>query len=233
MLHNPILTIDTVIFHWNGEVLKVLLEKRDKQPFESAWALPGGFVHTDEDKTLANARDRILKQKVGFIPPYLDKVDSIGDSSRDPRGWAVSVIYLGILQAADRRANHAFENLKFVSVAEVLEGKHDLAFDHVEIIQLAFSRLAVRSGYSSIPLWFLPKEFTIRQLLDVHTALMGSEPNKVSVLKRYVSSGIIEAVIDDTTNLPKKIARPSGPKATIYRHNLKEPVNFAGVMGSA
>lgn len=233
MLHNPILTIDTVILHWNGKALSVLLEKRDKQPFENAWAVPGGFVHTNEDKCLASARDRIVREKVGFEPPYFEKIDSIGDSTRDPRGWAVSVIYLGILSAEDSHPKKKFSNLKFVSLEEVLAGKHDLAFDHVEIIRAAFSRIAVKCGYSSIPLWFLPKEFTVPDLIDVHAAFMNGKPNKVSVLKRYVTSGIIEPVIDEKTRKPLKIVRPAGPKATLYRHNLLEPVNFAGVMGSA
>lgn len=233
MLHNPILTIDTVIFHWNGESLCVLLEKRDKQPFEGVWALPGGFVHTNEDANLAAARDRILKAKVGFIAPYIEKVDSIGDATRDSRGWAVSIIYLGILDASNPNAKKASDHLKFVDVNDVIEGNHPLAFDHVEIVRLAFQRLVIRCGYSSIPLQFLPTEFTIRELLDIHAALMGSDPNKVSVTKRYVNTGMIMPVIDPETQLPKKISRPAGPKPTIYEHNQVKPVNFAGVMGSA
>lgn len=232
MLHNPILTIDTVIFHWDGESLNVMLEKREKEPFKDTWALPGGFVHTNEDKCLASARDRILKEKGGIKPPYFEKVDSIGSPDRDPRGWAVSVIYLGILKAEDRRPRRADKNIMFANVHDVMEGQYDLAFDHVKIVELAFLRLAVRCGYSAIPLWFMPKEFTIRQLLDIHEVLMGSPPNKPSVLKRYVESGTIEAIIDPETNQPKKVSRPAGPRATIYRHNLKEPVNFAGVMGT-
>lgn len=232
MLHNPILTVDTVIFHWNGEALRVLLEKRDRPPFEGAWALPGGFVHTNEDESLSAARDRILTDKVGIVPPYSEKVDSIGNATRDPRGWAVSVIYLGILKAEDRRPNHAYDHIKFVNVHEILNDEHDLAFDHVEIVRLAFQRLAVKCGYSTIPLQFMPPEFTFRMLLDIHRELMGVEPNKMSVDKRYRASEKIQPIIDPKTQKPKKISSPSGPNATVYRHNIQEPVNFAGVLGA-
>ena len=47
----PLLTVDTVILTLIDARLHVLLVRRNKAPQKGVWTLPGGFVHTDEDKT--------------------------------------------------------------------------------------------------------------------------------------------------------------------------------------
>lgn len=230
MLHNPILTIDCVIFHWDGTKLYVLVENRDRSPFEGQWSLPGGFVHTNEDVNLETARDRIVLEKAGFVPFYFEKVDSIGSATRDPRGWAISIIYLGLLTPDHERIQDSRH--QYLEISEVLDGQHPLAFDHVEIIRLAYQRLSIRCGYSSVPLWLLPESgFTVRELMEVHQALMGKMPNKMSVHKRYVASGIIKPMVNSGAHKPVKRTSTNGPMPTVYSHDLTEPVNFAGVLG--
>ncbi|MFW5789533.1 MAG: NUDIX domain-containing protein, partial [Spirochaetota bacterium] len=52
---HPAVTVDCVVFGLDdteGE-LSVLLIERGEEPFEGAWALPGGFVRMDEDLDVA------------------------------------------------------------------------------------------------------------------------------------------------------------------------------------
>ena len=59
----PALTVDCVVFGLDEEDLKVLLIKRDLEPFAGKWALPGGFVRVDE--TLDEAARRELAEEAG------------------------------------------------------------------------------------------------------------------------------------------------------------------------
>ena len=49
-------TVDIVIFTIEAGVLKVLLIKRAIPPFAGQFAIPGGFVHEDEDLDQAALR---------------------------------------------------------------------------------------------------------------------------------------------------------------------------------
>ena len=55
------LTIDVVVLTIKDNKLKILLVKREHEPFKGRWAIPGGFIRLSED--LVNAALRILKEK--------------------------------------------------------------------------------------------------------------------------------------------------------------------------
>ena len=53
----PALTVDCVVFGFEGAGLQMLLIRRGIEPFKGAWALPGGFVHMDESLEAAARRE--------------------------------------------------------------------------------------------------------------------------------------------------------------------------------
>jgi ADP-ribose pyrophosphatase YjhB (NUDIX family) len=227
MYRNPIVTIDTVTFCWKGEDLLVLLEQRAKEPFEGAWAVPGGFIHTDEDDTLASGRDRILKEKVGFLPNYMEQVAAIGSRERDPREWSVSIVYLCIL-SQDNPALTAplAENLQLAKVSDVINGNIKLAFDHRLVVKRAYDELAIKTANSSIPLLFMPAIFTLPMIMALHKEILGHMPNKMSLYKRYQHSDILSEVAG------YKIALGGRSKSQAYTTRNTEPMLFGGMLGT-
>ena len=59
----PALTVDCIIFGWDGKHLKILLIQRANDPYKGHWALPGGFVNMDEDLETAALRE--LEEETG------------------------------------------------------------------------------------------------------------------------------------------------------------------------
>ena len=49
-----------IVFGFDGENLKILLEKKSGKPFEGAWIVPSSVVNVDEDTT--NVARRLLKK---------------------------------------------------------------------------------------------------------------------------------------------------------------------------
>ena len=75
----PALSVDIVAFSLQDNKLSVLLIKRATEPFIGMWALPGGFVHIDEDIESAAERrllDSELRSDVVVIPHHGSKTSS-------------------------------------------------------------------------------------------------------------------------------------------------------------
>jgi 8-oxo-dGTP diphosphatase len=136
----PALTVDVAIVTREPRP-RVLLIRRQKDPFAGSWALPGGFV--DENERLADAARREVVEETGVAVADLEQLYTAGDPGRDPRGWTVSVAYLAQINAADVKpvaADDASEVGWFF-----LDELPPLAFDHAMLLVRAMTRLRDRA----------------------------------------------------------------------------------------
>ena len=67
-----------------------------------------------------------------------------------------------------------------------------LAFDHAEIVALAIRRLRGKLDYSEVGFALLPELFTLRQLQDVHEAILGTTLNKPAFRRRMLDRGWLD-----------------------------------------
>jgi 8-oxo-dGTP diphosphatase len=89
------ITADGVIFGFDKTELKLLLLKREKEPFKHKWALPGGYVFSDE--TTEESAKRILFEKVGLKNVFIEQLYTFSDIDRDPRERTISVSYYALV----------------------------------------------------------------------------------------------------------------------------------------
>ena len=137
----PALTVDAVVFRNNCDKTEVLLIQRDRNPFEGMWALPGGFVEMDE--TLEQAVARELKEETALAGINLKQLHAFSDVGRDPRGRTVSVTFYGVTDKSNSKlkgGDDARDARWFP-----LDDLPKLAFDHNEIIEMAWDRLCGKS----------------------------------------------------------------------------------------
>ncbi len=133
---HPALTVDIVVLALVDARLKVLLVKRRSPPFEGRWAIPGGFVEPGE--TLENAARRELREETGAKPGDLEQLHTFGDPGRDPRGWTISVVYVGwpgrdAIQDQRLQAGSDAQQIAWFDTANL----PPLAFDHAGILNHA------------------------------------------------------------------------------------------------
>jgi len=179
----PLFSVDSVLYTYHEQNLKVLLVKRSNHPDRGKWGLPGGFVDMKEDRSLEDTVIRKLKEKTGVIPPYIEQLATIGNSRRDKRGWSVTVCYTALLAHQNCMANtSSVTDAKWVRL-DALESM-DLAFDHGELIQLGKERLKQKALYSIVPAYALPEKFTLPQLQHLHELLIGRRIQKKSFRRR-------------------------------------------------
>ncbi len=161
----------------------LLIHRNDRDVSGGDWALPGAFVH--HGQPLEEAVGRAAQTKASLGDLHLEQLAVYGDPGRDPRGHVISIAWLGITTETslrkrmsdrpDLRLAHV-QIMPSPAVATVTDsdGKPlKLAFDHGEILADAVTRLQSRIDTSPIAFAFLPQRFTLRDVQQVHEAILG------------------------------------------------------------
>src|SRR3954471_24085795 len=164
-----------------------MLIQRALAPFEGKWALPGGFVRTDE--TLDEAARRELEEETGLRNVFLEQLYTFGALQRDPRERVVSVAYYSLVNLRDhpvQASTDARDGGWF--------GVHDvpsLAFDHADILQMALERLRAKLRYQPIGFELLPKKFTLSQLQHLYEIVLERTLDKRNFRKRVLAMDLL------------------------------------------
>ena len=166
-------TVDVVILTMSEGTLQVLLVRRGEEPFEGMWAIPGGFKRPIE--TLDEAAKRELQEETGVdAASLLAQFGAYGDPGRDPRMNVVTIAYLAVLRDVGALvAGTDATDAALVPVAEVLEERLPLAFDHPQIVQDAIERVRAELELSGIATAFVGTTFTLAELRAVYEAVWG------------------------------------------------------------
>lgn len=190
---NLLAMVDVVLLTLKDQRLHVALFQRDREPFAGRWTLPGGFVHEDEDDSVADTVMRVLRQKTGIVHPWLEQLCVFSGPNRDPRGWSLSVAHFALVPLVELQASQdpcGSGAMRLVDVAEV----KSLPFDHDRIVAEAAERVRSKSSYSSIAAHLLPDEFTISQLHGVYQAVVGQEINMANFRRKISEMPLLEEV---------------------------------------
>ena len=178
--------VDVVILTVTGGELHVLLVRRGGEPYEGDWALPGGFKKPDE--TLDDAARRELQEEAGIeAPTLLTQFHTYGDPGRDPRGNIVSVAYLAVTPTVgELAAGTDAADARLMPVAQVVDGRLPLAFDHQSIVEDAVRYASERLEVGDLATAFVGPTFTLTELKSVYEAVWG-EPLDAANFRRSLA----------------------------------------------
>jgi ADP-ribose pyrophosphatase YjhB (NUDIX family) len=179
----------------NGN-LHVLLTRRAEAPHAGKWALPGGVLRIDLDRSLEDAALRVMRERLGLDMPFLKPLSAVGGPSRDPRAaWALSIVYRALVPA-DRikpRAGKRIEALAWRPVDRVVADK-GLAFDHASLVLQAVDATRTEVEHLELPAAFLPDQFTLGELQSTCEQLLGRRLDKSSFRRKLADRQLVEPV---------------------------------------
>jgi ADP-ribose pyrophosphatase YjhB (NUDIX family) len=176
--------------------LSVLLGKREEEPAKGLWALPGGVLRIDLDKSLEEAAQRVSDERIGVKLPYLKQQCAVGGFGRDPRApWSLSVVYRALvsLDNFSPKAGKRLTNLKWVPVKDASVDSA-LAFDHQMLIASAVKDLRDEVEAMDLPFDYLPREFTLGGLQTECELLLGYSLDKSSFRRKLEDRKIVKAI---------------------------------------
>lgn len=186
-LLNPNISVDCVIFGFDGEKLKVLLIERnivEQNEMYNDKKLPGSVILNDED--LDDAAARVLTELTGIKSIYLSQFHAFGHPSRtnNPRDihWLektthlkidriVTIAYMALVKI-DRKLVFSAEDTtaKWYDIKQI--DTMNLAFDHAKIIEKGLEHVRHRLDLEPHLLFeLLPRKFTISQLRTLHDTI--------------------------------------------------------------
>ena len=218
----PALTVDCVVFGFDEGDLKVLLIRRDLDPYRGKWALPGGFVRIDE--TLDEAARRELQEETGIDRLYLEQLYSFGDLRRDPRERVVSIAYYALVKLDDHRIRAATDAAEaaWFGVSDL----PTLAFDHRNIVDTALARLKGKVRYQPIGFELLPAKFALSELQHLYEAILETPLDKRNFRKKILGTELLRETDEIQQDVAHRAARLYKFDDRKYRQLVKRGFNF-------
>jgi 8-oxo-dGTP diphosphatase len=220
MAHPPFaVTVDVALLTIRDDELCALVVRRGEAPYRGRRALPGGFVHVDEDLDTAAARE--LREETGLRAGFhLEQLKTYGAPRRDPRMRTVSVAYLALApDLGSPVAGTDAAAAEWRPVADLLSSAGRLAFDHEEILRDAVERARAKLEYSPLGAAFCPEEFTIGELRRVYETVWGTHLDPRNFHRKVSKAEGFLVPTGSTTT------RDGGRPAQLYRRGTLDVLN--------
>ena len=199
---HPALTADNVVFGYDGKELKVLLIKRgvekeaSTKAFVGFWALPGGFMDVEADETIAHTAARELKEETGLKLDVKEfkEVGTFSHIDRDPRERVITVAHYALVKLAQVEPDTDAEKAEWTSLKDIPR----LAFDHDQILRVAFERLRKDIHFEPVGFELLPEVFTLPQLQNLYESILGVKFDRRNFANKMKHFGMLTEVDDGT-----------------------------------
>jgi len=193
-----------VVLQVRDSELQVLLWQRAREPFNGAWALPGGVLGASE--TLEASIRRHLATKVDVRElAHLEQLETRSDPARYPRRL-IATAYLGLIPAHHDPAVPQDTSWHPVNTLP------ELAFDHGAIVLAGRERLRAKLSYTNIGFALAPPCFTIAELRAVYRAALGHDVSATNLQRVLLRRGVLKH-----TGQSRPPGRTGGRPAALFR----------------
>jgi 8-oxo-dGTP diphosphatase len=192
------LSVDCVIFGFDENKLKVLLIRSDLDQYKNKWSLLGDLVNPDED--LDTAAYRILKERTGLDDVYLEQVQGFGQVSRHPAGRVVTIAFCSLINVQHHKLKITENELHWHDASNI----SDLAFDHQLIFETCYEKLQKRVQEHPLGFNLLPKKFSLRELQNLYSAILGINLDRRNFRKKFLSMGFLVDLNEMENDVPHR-----------------------------
>ena len=198
-IYVPHISVDTVIFGFNGDQLKVLLLK---MKFNHQYFLPGGYMKKEEN--LESAAIRILRERTQLDKIFLQEFAVFSELNRSEEAFKdfpddlwhkkrfISVGYYALVNHKDVSpiGDELSESCDWIFLDE-LESQN-ITMDHKQIIEKALHTLREQISYKPIGLNLLPEKFTLSEFQKLYEAILGRTLNRGNFYRKIKNIGILK-----------------------------------------
>ena len=197
-----------------GDV-KVLLIKRDNEPFKDMWSLIGGAVYNNE--TLDDAIKREIKEKLLLENINLYKAGIFDDIDRSPLFRMFCISYIGIVDSKKININKVTEKVKD-SAWFLIDQVPDLAYDGNEVLKYNLELLKDKIVNTDILKNFYSGTFSMPELLKTYEIILNRNIDRRNFRKKLLQ--FVEEANKEVKFLGNKPAKLYRFKKNIKNKNV-------------
>ncbi len=213
---NQSISVDCVVFGFGDNTLKVMLFDhhviiKEKQQLK----LPGTMIQNDE--SVPEAAARVMDSMMGLKNVYLKEVGIFSNPdrlSKEEIDWvnnyygisAQRVVTVGYYALVKLNSHIIKKTTALGAVWKDIDEISNLAMDHKLVLSDALNSLYREFIHSHIAFELLPKKFTLYQLQNLYSTILGVSLDKRNFRKKILSSGYIVATEEKEKGVAHKPA---------------------------
>ena len=176
------------LFTVDKGIVKVLLIRRNNEPYKDKWALVGGALYNNE--TIEEGIEREIFEKTGLknVNLYFSSIESQID--RSPLKRMIAINYIGLID----KESAILKDTKKTTNADwfILDNVNDLAYDHNKVLLSARSNLKKLVISSNVLKELFPDGFTLPELQKTYESILDKSLDRRNFRKKILSLGLIE-----------------------------------------
>jgi len=178
----------STIFTVKDGNLKVLLIKRNNEPYKDKWALVGGALYNTE--TVEEGMIREIIEKTGIEEIDLHFSNIFSDINRSPVMRMIAISYVGLVDY--KKLSLLKKSLKTTDCDWFdINLVPDLAYDHNEIFTSSLETLKELINTTNIMKSLFNYEFTIPEIQNVYETILNKELDRRNFRKKLLQSYLI------------------------------------------
>ena len=194
------------IFTVSDSMLKVLLVRKNTEPYKGYWILPGSLVQNEE--TIEDAITNVIYDKLGMKSLYIEQSHTYSNVDRCPDNRVVAVNYVGLIDSVTlllKREERDIESVWFP-----IDDLPKLGYDHSDIIEKTVNILAKKLRNINYLKNLFPSDFTLPEIEKVLNSLFKLNVDRRNFRKKLLNLDVIEET-------GECLEGTSGRPATLYR----------------
>lgn len=202
------------IFTVEKGALKILLQRKTKDPYKGYWELPGSLLEKEE--TLEENIDKLLIETIGTKDIYKEQNYTFSSIDRYPNERVIATSYVGLTDKRLVKINKETEDIEDIEWFDIKE-LPKIAYDHKEILDKAREELKTKLTNTTILKNLFPSDFTLPELQNTFESIMNIKLDRRNFRKKFITLGLIEETGYNNIG-------GSGRPAKLYRfkENIKE-----------
>ena len=179
--------ISSIFTVQDGE-LKILLIKRNNEPYKDKWALVGGALYNNE--TILDGMKREIKEKTGIEGIDLHFSNIFSDINRSPLMRMIALSYVGLVDYKKltlKKLTLKTTDCDWFNINNI----PDLAYDHNNIFNESIKTLKNLINTTNIMKSLFNYEFTIPEIQNVYETILNKELDRRNFRKKLLQSNLI------------------------------------------